>query len=167
MPTGHAVADTLKALVHLHKEADAPATRWRTDEIQPRYSPYPKTRRPPANGSWRSLIASAGNDQFMVFAQVQEHRENFKAWLALRHGEEWRILVRLEYHGDHPGLHVHDWCGVKAPPIGGKSIDAPHRRPATGARHRQCEVPTKTSFWMLALNTFRVIPYGTEQEDLL
>ena len=103
----------------------------------------------------------------MVFVQVQEHRDDFKAWLALKQDDTWRVLVRLEYHGSHPGLHVHDWCGEAQPPIGGRSIDAPIRRPGTAARHRRTEPYSRAAFWKLALDSFQVIPFASDQEDLL
>ena len=103
----------------------------------------------------------------MVHAEVQEGRENFKAILAVEGEAEWRVLARLEFHGSHPGLHIHDWCGIETPPIGGRSIDAPYRRPPARTYHRRMNTPSRAAFWRLALDCFRVIPYGSEQEDLL
>lgn len=103
----------------------------------------------------------------MVFAQVQEGRENFKACLALESEGAWQVLVRLECHGSHPGLHVHDWCGTTQPPTGGRSFEAPNRRPRIGSRHRRTQMLSRASFWKLALRCFRVIAYGSEQEELL
>jgi hypothetical protein len=102
-----------------------------------------------------------------VFAQVQEGRENFKAVLALEHNGGWQILIRLEFHGSHPDLHIHDWCGTEEVPPGGRSFDAPHRRPRARTRHRQTATMTRAGFWKLALERFRVLPFGAEQEDLL
>ena len=103
----------------------------------------------------------------MVFVQVQERRENFKACLAVEQGSDRRVLVRMEFHGSHPGLHIHDWCGTDDPPIGGRSFEAPNRRPLGPSRHRQQMPPSLAGFWKLALDRFRVIPYASEQEDLL
>lgn len=103
----------------------------------------------------------------MIFAQVQEGRENFKACLALEQAGGWQVLVRLESHGNHPGVHVHDWCGTPQPPIGGRSFEAPIRRPLARAKHRRLEALSRASFWRLALDAFRVIPYGSDQEELL
>lgn len=157
----------LKALVHVLKTPEALATRWRADTINPRHSPFPKSRPAPPGGVWRSVVAKAGEHRFMVFAQVQEARENFKACLAVEHESEWRVLVRMEFHGGHPGLHIHDWCSNDDPPVGGRSFEAPYRRPLARSRHRQLGVPSLSGFWKLALDRFRVIPYASEQEDLL
>jgi hypothetical protein len=37
----------------------------------------------------------------MLFAEVQEGRENSKAFLALKRDSAWHILVRLEFYGNH------------------------------------------------------------------
>jgi hypothetical protein len=158
---------TLKSLVLLPKRVVSAPTRWRSDTVIPRLSPFPKSRPAPPNGVWRSTEARTADHAFMVFAQVQESREDFKAWLALRQADVWQVLVRLVNHGNHPGLHVHDWCGAPQPPIGGRSIDAPHRRPKAGHRHRRSEILSRATFWKLALNCFRVIPSGSDQEELL
>ncbi len=157
----------LKTLVRLPKLATDGPTLWRNDPISPRLSPFPKTRPAPAGGVWRSLTAAAETQMFMVFSQVQEGRENFKAYLALEQDGVWQVLVRLENHGGHPGLHVHDWCGTGEPPIGGKSFEAPNRRPKASSWHRHTEVLSRASFWKLALDLFRVIPYGSDQGELL
>lgn len=155
----------VRLFLSLPKKATEPAMRWRSDPIVPRLGPFPKTRPAPPGGVWRSLRALADEHRFMVFAQVQEGRENFKACLALEQDSSWRILIRLEYHGSHPGLHIHDWCGA-VPPLGGKSFEAPYRRPKVGFFHRRVEVPSRATFWTLALNCFRVAPKG-EQGELL
>jgi len=113
------------------------------------------------------LIATAAEQRFMVFVQVQEGRENYKAILALEQGTAWQVLVRLENHGGHPGLHVHDWCGAHQPPIGGKSFEALNRRPKASSRHRRVVPLSRAIFWKLALDHFRVLPLGSEQEELL
>ena len=112
------------------------------------------------------MIVHAAAGRFIIFAQVQEGREDFKAFLAVDREDAWQVLVRLEYHGNHPGLHVHDWCGAGEVSVGGKSFEAPNRRPRTGKRHRRTDVLSRASFWKLALNRFRVIPYGSYQEEL-
>ncbi len=157
----------LKSMVLMPKQSAALPTRWRADAIVPRLSPFPKSRPAPPNGAWRSLLAGAKGYRFMVFAQVQEGRENFKACLALEQSGIWQVLVRLESHGGHPGLHVHDWCGTPQPPIGGKSFDAPNRRPRSRSHHRRIYPLTRATFWRLALDCFRVVPSGSDQEELL
>jgi len=152
-------------LVRLPKAPEGEPTRWRIDVITPRFSPFPKSRPSPPGGMWRSLIATAEGHRFMVFAQAQEERENFKACLALERDGVWQVLVRLEYHGGHPGLHIHDWCGTP-PPIGGKSFEAPNRRPRAGSRHRRVKTLTRANFWRLALDCFRVIPFARQGELL-
>jgi len=158
----------LKALVRTPKRAIALATSWRSDQITPRLSPFPKSRPGPPGGVWRSVVTVAPDGQrFMIFAQVQEGRENFKAVLAVDNNGSWQVMTRLEYHGSHPGLHIHDWCGETGVPFGGRSFDAPHRRPSAGAHHRRNPILNRATFWKLALDKFWVIPFGTEQEDLL
>jgi hypothetical protein len=102
----------------------------------------------------------------MIFVQVQEGRENYKAFLAFKNQETWQLLLRLENHGSHPGLHIHDWCGTASAPGGGKSFDAPNRRPKASSLHRRVPALSRATFWKLALDRFRVIPSGSDQEEL-
>jgi len=112
------------------------------------------------------VFADTVGHDFMVFAQVQERRDDFKAWLALKQSDGWRVLVRLESHGNHPGVHVHDWCGVVNPPFGGQSIAAPYRRPKARNKHRRKLDFNRATFWDFALAHFRVTQ-SHEQGELL
>jgi hypothetical protein len=119
----------VKSLVRAPKRVTGEATRWRTEPISPRFRFFPKSRPAPPGGVWRSVTSLSNEHKFMLLVQVQEFREDFKAWLAREEGSGWQVLVRLEYHGNHPGLHVHDWCGAAPLLTGARSIGAPNRRP--------------------------------------
>jgi hypothetical protein len=79
---------------------------------QPAVQSFPEEPPRTPGGFWRSVTSLSNEHKFMLLVQVQEYREDFKAWLAREEGSGWQVLVRLEYHGNHPGLHVHDWCGA-------------------------------------------------------
>lgn len=160
-------SNRIKRLVRSRKKPVDLATQWRTDPIPPRASPFPKSRVAPANGAWRSLTVSDGKEEFLVLTQAQDDWENYKSLLAVRDGEAWQVLVRLEYHGSHPGLHIHDWCGESEMPSGPRSMNPPSRRPDIRQRHRHRRRFNRATFWHLTLEKFGVALFGSEQGDLL
>ena len=112
------------------------------------------------------MTATADAHTFIILVQVQEGWENYKAILALRHENVWQMLLRFESHGSHPGLHVHDWCGTENVPLGGKSVDAPNRRPKAESEHRRTPTLSRADFWKLALDQFNVVLSDPNQGEL-
>jgi hypothetical protein len=153
----------LRALARLPKSMTT-VTGWRQDRMTPRLSPFPKGRPAPPGGYWRSLFCQGGSQNFLLLAQVQENREDYRAWLCVQSAGTWQVLVRLEYHGNHPGLHVHDWCGVPQPPGGAQSIEMPNKRPRQHLKGRQRKPLTKGLFWTYALNLFRIDAVKQQEE---
>jgi hypothetical protein len=157
----------VKSPVRAPKRVTGEATRWRTDPISPRFSPFPKSRPAPPGGVWRSVTSLSNEHKFMLLVQVQEFREDFKAWLAREEGSGWQVLVRLEYHGSpRPTRSRLVW---RRPVTDRCPLDRRAQSSTDSASKHRHMLPTlsRAGFWGMALKYFRVIPYGSGQEELL
>jgi len=130
-------------------------TRWSSEAVPPRLSPFVKSRPVPPAGEWRAAKASGMEGNFILLVQIQGQYDNFEAWLIHERDDGKRVIARLEHHGDHPGLHVHDWCGAPGVPPGPPSIQAPNRRPRARRLHRRDTVQwSRETFWLAACKRF-------------
>jgi hypothetical protein len=137
-------------------------SNWRHDDLPPRLSGiYPKTRPMRAGWEWRSVVTGGSACQHIFLTQINEPRDNWKAWLVAMLNEGGSILCRFEYHGDHPGFHVHAHCergGIETGPStinGLVRIPGPHSAGAVTTLRRD-------AFWERARRHFRIdFPEGT------
>ena len=148
----------IRRLIRLRKIADGRGElRWRTDVIPAAAFIFPKPRACPPNGAWRSLRAKSGGEEFTLLVLTQPQQAEMKAWLALRAPAGWVMIARLEQHGDHPGLHVHEGCGQEGLPLGPASINAiKGRRPKARSFHRHETLLDREQFFAEALRRFRI-----------
>lgn len=131
---------------------------WRSDDLQPRYSPvFTRTRPIRAGWRWRSARAVSGEREFVLVALCHPGRNNWQAMLILCTENGGGSLVgRYEYHGNHPGLHAHTHCRRGGIEIGPSSVDNLLRVPSSGTRHRRHFALTENGFWEVARRFFRV-----------
>lgn len=87
---------------------------------------------------WRVDGLETGERKFLLLTFFRADRENFGAWLAEQHlNDDILVLIRLEDHGTHPGLHVHVCCDPETlPPIGRQSYGGMQRLPNRHYRRR-------------------------------
>ena len=73
-------------------------------------------------------------------------------------GGKGSLVVRLEHHGTHPGLHVHTSCQRSGIAVGPGGLDGLVRIPTVErpTYHRRKNAWTVNSFWHFALRFFRV-----------
>lgn len=66
-----------------------------------------------ARGSyrWRVILFSALGMEFRIFCQFHAGKEQFYVWLGEQCARDIRMIVAWEFHGTHPGWHVHSACG--------------------------------------------------------
>ena len=83
-------------------------------------------------------------------------RDNWQATLILCTEAGASVIGRYEYHGSHPGLHVHADCERGGLELGSMSIDNLPRRPPAHSFHRRSSAWTENTFWEAARKFFRV-----------
>lgn len=131
-------------------------THWRTDEMPSKFSGvYPKTMPARPKWKWRSALASDGEWEYILLCQVNEGKDNWLAWLIRRDDDAGSVVSRYEYHGDHPGLHVHADCSRGAIEFGPTSIKVPLRIPRLKSRGTRPAPARADLFWKNACLHFR------------
>lgn len=132
-------------------------TGWKTGGIPPRDSGiFPKTRPISGGWKWRSGKVRAENEEFVLLAQCNPGKDNWKSWLIFQSPSGPALVARLEHHGTHPGLHIHTDCDRSGVEVGGSSISNLGRLPAASSRHRRDSAWTEAGFWEAAKNFFRI-----------
>jgi len=132
-------------------------TDWRRDDMQPRHAPVFTRTRPVRSGwQWRSAKAESVDRQYILYALCNPARDNWQATLILYAEAGASVVGRYEYHGSHPGLHVHADCERSGLELGSISVDNLPRRPPAQSFHRRTSAWTDTTFWEAARRFFRV-----------
>lgn len=143
-------------------------TNWRETDLPPRYGIHDRTKPKRANWKWRSINLIGENDRpFLLLLEAAPNLAKFKAWLIDLHGDNKRVIARLEAQpGGTAGLHIHANCSVTSDTYGSQSIQMSDRLPDHGSFHRRQQAWTMAKFSEKALRIFRVHVRG-EQEELL
>ena len=139
-------------------------TNWRSDDLQHRHSwIFEKTKPIRAGWIWRSVTAQGAQREYIFLTQCNPAKDEWKAWLIVKTASGQPSLVsRLEYHGSHPGLHVHAHCDRGGLEEGPMSIDGLVRTPSADASHRRVNAWRESTFWEQARRHFRIEhPQGT------
>lgn len=132
-------------------------TAWSDKDLQPRYAPiYPKTKPIRAGWVWKSTRCTAGDQAYVLVAECNPGRDNWKTMLLLEAANGWSVVGRFEFHGSHPGIHFHSDCDRSGAEIGTKSIDNLNRIPNAKSFHRRSSAWTENSFWDAAKKFFRI-----------
>jgi hypothetical protein len=88
---------------------------------------------------WRVDHWEAGPMKGRLLIAYHLGKENYLAWLSIERGpKEYAVALCLEYHGDHPGWHVHTGTGpVKDFAVGcTRQRILGIRKPGKGSYHR-------------------------------
>lgn len=136
-------------------------TKWRTDDIQPRYCPvFARTRPNRAGWQWRSVRAEIDQRKFVAFALVNLRRSNFKSMLIEETPAGPSVIARYEFHGSHPGIHVHADCDRSGIETTATGMDGLARIPPANRPHRRTAAFSVSTFWNEARRFF-----GIETDD--
>jgi hypothetical protein len=141
---------------------------WRSDQITPRFGPYPETRPCPAGWQWRSLALSTPTSRkYRLFFEVDPSRGKWKAVLVeVTDAGRCRALIRFEDQpgGRGGGLHVHANCDRNPDLTGAESLDMAYTLPDHGMRRRRRTVWTRARFCHFAARFFRVDGLAVQEE---
>lgn len=132
-------------------------TGWSDGDLPPRHAPvFPKSVPIRAGWKWKSARLHAADRTYILWALCNPRRDNWKAVLAIEVIGQASVLCRFEYHGSHPGLHIHSDCqksGLEGGPAG---MNVGVRLPDKGTFHRRNVPWTEATFWEAAKSFFRV-----------
>jgi len=139
------------------KKRTVAAGEWTPGPIPKRAFPLFKDKSPLNSlWQWRAATLQSETANYRLLVMLRTDKPNFKAWLALQVGEDWAVMGRLEWHGNHGQLHCHMQCAKNGiavneiEPAGCVSI--PHWK----AYHRErIGVESTKDAWHLALKFFR------------
>lgn len=140
------------------KKAMKSDTLWSDKDMAPKHAPiYTKTKPMRAGWKWRSSRA-LGNDghEYIMFAECNPFRDKWNARLLLELPEGVSVVARFEFHGSHPGLHVHAHCERGGVEAGASGLDNLARIPKADAVHRRTSKWTEKTFWEAAKRFFRI-----------
>lgn len=109
---------------------------------------------------WRVDELAAGSMSFRLLTAFRADTEEFMSWLAMPVGDGLRVIARLEFHGDHPGLHCHSTCeDHEEIPVGEQDWYPFKRAPGGDEKHRrQDSVKTESDAIQRAYAFFGVRP---------
>ena len=146
----------VRQLIAANKSIES-ETAWSSKDLQHRHAPvYPKTKPIRAGWVWKSARCAAGVQNYILLAECNPPRDNWKAMLILETPTGWSVVGRFEFHGSHPGLHFHCDCDRSGEEPGAKSIDNLERIPRAKSFHRRSSAWTENSFWDAAKKFFRI-----------
>jgi len=141
-------------------------TGWSINDLPPRHAPiFAKTRPIRAGWKWRSARAEGVADNHILEEPVRSYiltaicnpsRDNWKAFLIVETADGPSVVGRFEYHGSHPGIHIHTHCERCGIEIGGSGLDNLVRVPPAGQFHRRVNAWTEGTFWTAAKRFFRI-----------
>lgn len=132
-------------------------TNWRDDDLPPRHAPIYSKSFPIRGGwRWRSARLQCADENYVLWAQCNPRRDKWKAVLAFDRNGEAFVICRFEYHGSHPGLHVHSDCQRSGIEPGSSGMNLLGRFPNNRHYHRRIMPLTENTFWDAAKRFFRV-----------
>ena len=138
-------------------------TGWSTSDLPPRHKPINARTQPMRAGwEWQSAKVQSGDENYLLVAECNASKGNWKALLLLDTPAGHSVIARFEDHASHPGTHVHAHCERCGVEVGSSGMSGLERSPKTGSRHRRTQAWTKQSFWAASLAFFRISePAGT------
>ena len=137
-------------------------TGWRRDDMAPRFSGlYTRTKPIRAGWQWRSVVAQSEHKEYIFLVQGHEEKDNWAAWLVVKTDGGYSLVTRFEYHGSHPGFHVHAHCDRGGIEEGTGSINDLVRIPNATSKGAIVAL-RRDKFWEQARRRFRIsFPKGS------
>ena len=144
-------------------------TGWKSEELPPRFSPYPTTKPMAARWEWRCFTLTCDDGRnFRLLLEVSPQLGKWKAMLIkLSETGDPTAIMRLEDQpGQHGGgLHVHANCDQRQHLTGADSVDMVYTLPEHRRHRRRRGGWTKPLFCMTVSAFFHTHPLA-EQEEL-
>ena len=89
---------------------------------------------------WRVIEFEVGGQPFRLLVAYRVDKEQYRAVLAVDYGRDMSVLAQYEFHGPHPGWHVHASCEhIEEAPRGTMRHPWQRRIPRARARCRRIE----------------------------
>jgi hypothetical protein len=118
---------------------------WKSGDIPKKLFPLSKARvkayKVGKGSRWRIVEFSCIENEFRLNIQINPTKEQFRAWLGILSDRDITLVLRLEFHGTHPGWHVHSVCDddLDKIPSGVRTGPWWNRFPTPKGRHRKLE----------------------------
>jgi hypothetical protein len=118
--------------------------KWQTGGMPPSAFPLSKRRsRAYKIGSsykWRVIHFSCLEQLCRLLIVFNDQKEQYRATLAVERERDMIVVASLEFHGTHPGWHLHGACGdVDALPLGSLRGPLQKRFPNARMAHRRSD----------------------------
>lgn len=110
---------------------------------------------------WCRVRFSANGAQFLLLVAVNFGKEDYYAFLGRVMGSDSQMLASYEFHGTHPGWHVHAGCGdTTLIPVGRFKGDWKRKIPkhSDECRKKIWDVPDKDTALARAYDVFGLPP---------
>jgi hypothetical protein len=120
--------------------------KWSNDTMGKQVFPLSKRKgaclRYGASHRWRLIRFNALGRSFRLLVAYRQDVDEFKAHLAVEQDSDMTVLCSWEYHGTHPGWHMHVCCNddSKITPGVFHAVGT-MRLPAAKTRHRLLKYP--------------------------
>lgn len=116
--------------------------KWQIGGMPPGAFPLSKRRnrsyRVGAAYKWRVIQFSALGETCRVLIRYNAAKEQYAAVLAVERNRDMTVIASLEFHGTHPGWHLHGGCGdINALPTGSMRGPLQRRLPSSRTTHRR------------------------------
>jgi hypothetical protein len=116
--------------------------KWQTGGMPPSAFPLSKRRgrayRVGSSYQWRVIQFSALGETCRVLIVYNAAKEQYGATLAIERDRDMIVVASLEFHGTHPGWHLHGACGdIDTHPLGSMRSPLQRRFPKPRVTHRR------------------------------
>ena len=156
----------LKEIIRNPKE-DIDWGKWQSGRMPRKEFPLSKLKsrkyRLGASYRWRICRFSQGGENFRVWVRFRPYLGQYSAVLGVEEDGDMVVLSRYEFHGTHPGWHVHAACKNVSNIVSGRLLSQIHLRiPKQGKFHRHDKFDvTEDSAADKAITKFRLYGPGT------
>ena len=126
------------------KKKDVSWTDWKFAPIPRKEFPLSKQKKRVyslgSNYRWRVCRFSIENNKFRVLIAFRADLEKYFAWFGQEQADDMLVLARYEFHGSHPGWHIHAVCKKEDELTPGRVNTPLHSRiPKSRSRHRNID----------------------------
>ena len=90
--------------------------------------------------AWRVVTFGCLGRDFRLLVIVAEDKQECRVWLGEVRGNDTALILRFEFHGTHPGWHIHSHCeDTKEAKVGVVQYQSSRRIPKANGYHRKQE----------------------------